>query len=99
MRPHSTEGIHLRVDLAHLAVLRQAQTALPADPARRAEEGRRRAEEARREVAESIERSKRCECRPGEAVTWARAVIEVVEAVYRLLRNLGIIGPDGAGKV
>lgn len=96
MRPHEHEARKLRAQLAHDAVMRQARAgALPVGDVERAAEGALRAERARQEVAEQVKARTPCTCRPGDAVAWGRAIVEVVQAVYTLLKTLGIIRPNG----
>lgn len=96
MRPHSHEARKLRATLAHQAVLGQAHAGrMPEDPELRAAEGQRRARAAQRVVEAQVRKQVPCRCSPGDLTAWGRAIIEVIQAVYTLLKTLGIIKPDG----
>jgi hypothetical protein len=71
-------------------VQREASRPLPDAPIARAEEGRRRLEVAGRELSQAA--AEQVHCDPARAVSLA---FEVIQAIYSLLKSLGVIGADG----
>jgi hypothetical protein len=78
--------------VAKRLVLRQAASSLPEDSASRELEGNRRLEQVVLDLVESGER-RRLKCQPGEVLG---VIVQIVQAIYTLLKDLGIINENGS---